>query len=486
MFKARFTFCKALGLSSLLCALSFLAGCASMVSSEAEQKLGDDAARDIEQQMGFLPESELTAYIEELGRRLAAHSPKQDVEYKFYLVDMQEPNAFALPGGHVYVSRGLLALVNSEDELAGVIGHEIGHIAARHSVKRATRAAPLGILTGIASGLTGLLSSSLGDFTASVGGFANSLIVSPYSRNQEHEADAIGQKIAAEAGWDPIGISHFLHTLGREEELMNDGDAARTSFLATHPSTPARVRDTEKRAEDLPRGSAQPIAGTRPELLALVEGLVFGANPAQGVFEEALFVHPDLDFSLRFPEGWQSYNAPHAVAGWSPQQDAMVAIQMSGPGEDPEATALAFFAEAQVSPPPPLEKFRTEGADAVRIAVQIEKNGAELAWIAHEGFIYLVSGVSPLKSFDAYRPTFQQVAMSFRPPTPAELARIDVQRLRLISAKSGDSTVSLPARTGSSLPPEHLAIMNGIQLDVPLSAGFLLKIPLSETYAPRR
>ncbi len=469
----------------LLCvAASFLVGCASMVSTESEQKLGDDAARQIEQAMGFMPDSDLTSYIAELGDRLAAHSPKQDVQYHFYLMDMEEPNAFALPGGHVYVSRGLLALVNSEDELAGVIGHEIGHIAARHSVKRATRAAPLGILTGITSGLVGLVSPKLGDMTASVGGFANSLIVSPYSRGQEHEADAIGQKIAADAGWAPSGISHFLHTLGRLEEQTRGDQAQSMSFLSTHPSTPSRVRETEQRAEELPRRSSHPIAGTRSDLLARFDGLAFGANPAQGVFVGEHFIHPDLDFSLRFPPKWQTYNAPHTVAGWPGSQDAIVAIQLGGEGEDPMLAAVTFFAEAEMSPPPPLEEFQTEGARGARTAVQIEGNGVELAWITHGGLIYLVSGVAPLGQFDAYRALFREVAETFRPPTKAELERIEVQRLRLVSADGGASIAPIPAQTGSELNAEQLAIMNGVELGDLLSAGFLLKVPLPEVYRP--
>ena len=113
-----------------------------LISNAGEQKMGDEAAAELREEMGFVPEGPLTRYVEQLGARLAEFSPKQDVQYKFYVVDMVEPNAFALPGGYVYVSRGLVALINSEDELAGVIGHEIAHIAARHSVKRVTRSAP--------------------------------------------------------------------------------------------------------------------------------------------------------------------------------------------------------------------------------------------------------------------------------------------------------------------------------------------------------
>ncbi len=139
-----------------------------------------------------------------------------------------------------------------------------------------------------------------------------------------------------------------------------------------------------------------------------------------------------------------------------------------------------------MSPPPPLEEFHGEGAHGVRTAVQIEKNGAELAWIAHGGLIYLVSGVSPLKPFEAYRPLFRELAESFRSPTKAELERIEVQRLRVVSAEAGMSVSSLPTRTATGLEPLRLSIMNGVELDEMLSEGFLLKVPLPEIYRPKR
>src|SRR5205823_2494370 len=215
-------------------------------------ELGEAGARRVAETMGILEDPALSAYVRAVGERLAQFSPRTDVTYTFQIVDMEEPNAFALPGGYVYVTRGLLVLVNSEDELAGVLGHEIGHVAARHSVQQVSRAAPFAILTGIAAGVTGLASPLLGHVVGGIGGLASGAVLAPFSRDQEREADRVGQQLSAAAGWDPGAMSSFLKTLEREEGLGGNRPR-RFAFLATHPSTPERIANTASYARALQR-----------------------------------------------------------------------------------------------------------------------------------------------------------------------------------------------------------------------------------------
>ena len=206
-----------------------------LTTTEGERKIGKDAAQEVEQSMGLTEDPALAAYVKAIGKQLARQSPRKDVEYQFYVVEMGEPNAFALPGGFVYVSRGLLALANSEDELAGVVGHEIGHVAARHSVRRMSAAAPFAIVAGITGGAVGLVSDSLGDAVAAIPSLAGKAFLAPYSRQQEREADDVGVDIMAKAGWDPSGLSTFLHTLQRQEELQL-GESRQPGFFDSHPA----------------------------------------------------------------------------------------------------------------------------------------------------------------------------------------------------------------------------------------------------------
>jgi len=201
----------------------FLSGCAVnpvsgrpeavLISAEEERELGAQEAKNVEKTMGLVVDPEIVAYVKTLGSRLAEQSPRQDVHYTFQIVDMEAPNAFALPGGYVYVSRGLLVLVNSEDELAGVMGHEIGHVAGRHAVQRITRVAatsPLRIATGIAGAAVSIVTPRVGTAIADVGQVATALVIAPYSRDQEREADRVGQEIAYFRGVILILVVLFL------------------------------------------------------------------------------------------------------------------------------------------------------------------------------------------------------------------------------------------------------------------------------------
>src|SRR6185369_17789604 len=186
----------------LLSCAALLAGCAinpvsgrselSLISPAREKEIGKEAAKQIEAEMGFIDDKRLADYVSQVGARVAAESPLQGVDYTFHVVDMGEPNAFALPGGYVYVTRGILAVTTSEDELAGVLGHEIGHVAARHAVQRVSRAAPLGVLTGLGAATAGLVSPTLGEVVGSFGTAANEMLLAPYGRDQEREADRVG------------------------------------------------------------------------------------------------------------------------------------------------------------------------------------------------------------------------------------------------------------------------------------------------------
>jgi predicted Zn-dependent protease len=169
--------------------VTVMAGCAmnpvsgrpelTLISAKQEQELGAEEAKKVEEGMGFADDSGFTPFLDQLGQRLAEHSPRKNVTFQFHIVDMAEPNAFALPGGYIYVSRGLLALTNTEGELAGVVGHEIGHVAGKHAVQRISKQAPLAVVFGLASGITGLVSSTVGDLIGGIGNLAQSAIFSP-------------------------------------------------------------------------------------------------------------------------------------------------------------------------------------------------------------------------------------------------------------------------------------------------------------------
>lgn len=458
----------------------------TLVTVEQEKKLGADEAAKVEQQMGLLQDPALVPYVESVGQRLAEQSPRRDVMYRFHIVDMVEPNAFALPGGYVYVTRGLLALVNTEDELAGVVGHEIGHVAARHSVQKISRQGPFAVVTGLVAGVTGLVSPLVGNIVGGVGEFAQSLVFSPYSRSQENEADKVGQEMTAKAGWEPEGLSDFLNTLGREESLMHDGPR-RPSFFDSHPATPDRVANTSKHAKQLQRTVREPISASREVFLQRLDGLVVGQRAANGVLQEQTFRHPDSNIFMEFPEKWHLENTPEQVAAASPDGEALIVLRAVAQGTDPLDGARALEKESKSPVVDKTTLTRVSNLPAARTQLDVDsKVTLDLTWVAHAGTIYQIAGLAPKKRFDSVRSLFRITAQSFRPLTPQERNGILEKRIRLVKARGGETLRSLVNRSNSVWKLEQVAVANGLAASEGLKEGQLIKVVMLEPYVPRK
>jgi predicted Zn-dependent protease len=482
--------CRPLALTVLAALAVSAPGCAvnpvtgrrevTLVSTAGEKEIGEEAARDVEESMGIVADSPIAEYVAAIGRRLAQYSPRHDVGYVVRIVDTPEPNAFALPGGFVYVSRGLLALANSEDELANAIGHEIGHVAARHAVQRVSRAAPIGILTGVPAALTGIIFPRVGDAIAGVGGVANDLILAPFDRDQEREADRVGQDLAARGGWDPMGLASLLRTLEREEALRNGG-VKRTSFLSSHPSTPERVATTEAAARGLTRAAAPPIAAGRAAFLSRLDGLAVGESAARGVVRSQKFLHRELDFTVTFPAGWPLENAPRSVSAAPPDGAAIAVVQIAGNGDDPGTFAREFEQKTRTPFKEPSRRVVVSGLPAVRALTELRtSDGAfavDLAWIAHHGRVYRIAGMTRPPRLDAYRARFGAIVESFRALTHAERESLTQTRLRIVHAREGESLAQLVARVpGAAWTAAETAVANGRQAEDHLRSGDQLKL----------
>jgi predicted Zn-dependent protease len=487
--RAGLTLFAFIGLGVAACTVSPTSGRPTPVlsSSETERATGEKVAKMVEEQMGLVEDPELVAYVRAIGKRVAAHSPRKDVEYTFFVVDIEEPNAFALPGGFIYVSRGLLPLINSEDELAGVLGHEVGHVAALHYAKRQIRSAPfipVRIATGLGGAIASIVSPGIGRTIAGVGEVSSALVLSPYSRGQENEADELGQQFAAAAGWDPIGISTFMATLSREQALLGH-DPDRTSFLSTHPTSPARAARTAERAATLERASARPIAGNRADLFGRMDGLLVGASAREGVFDENRFHHPVLKFSLAFPKRWETFNTSNAVGAGSPDKKAVVVLTLAAEGDDPAEAARSFRTESGVRARN-IETFRIGNLKAARSQIKtggfFSRRMAELTWIAHAGRIYQIAGVSGAGEFSSYRSTFVAAARSFHPLRQSERDSIREDRLHVTRARSAETVEAVLDRSGSRWNPEAAAVANGVQVDTPFESGRPVKVTRPAPY----
>jgi predicted Zn-dependent protease len=462
---------------------------AVLTTEQGEIEQGNEAAKIVEEQIGFVDDPALQAYVDALGQRLASQSPRAHLTHTFHVVQMKEPNAFALPGGHIYVSRGLLELANSEDELATVIGHEIGHVAARHSVSRQAASAPLApvrILAGIGGAAASIVSPSIGRIVSGVGQLPGALALAAYSREQEREADRLGQQYAAAEGFDPEALASMMDALTRDEALAGN-DPNRRSFLQSHPSSPERSSDAVAFAQALTVVPSQPPPLARPAFLQKLDGLPVGPAASEGVFIDGRFLHPDLGFGVTFPEGWETANTRNAVGAIQKDQLGQVVVEIVAEGTDPMEQALAFDREVRLADTP--RRRTISGLQAAQAECELggrrDRLRVLVTWIAHRGRIYRVSGVAAERHFGPLEPRFAAVAQSFHPLTDAERAEIHQDRLRIASAREGEQLEALGARTHNQWSVERTAVTNGIEVGTGLAAGQLVKIAVAEPYVAR-
>lgn len=308
----------------------------TVLDVQAEIAAGKEAHEQIVAEYGRLEDPALQAYIDRIGRRLAQQSHRSELAWHFTLLDSPEVNAFALPGGYVYLTRGILAYMESEADLAGVIGHEIGHVTARHASQRATRQQTAGI--GVfAAGVLGALLESRGasgaaDLATQLSQGAAAGYIASYSRSQELQADRLGAEYLARVRYDPRNMIDVIEVLKDQEQFAIDQAEAQgreapqgNEWLASHPSNEQRLEEIRQIAA---RYAGQYQDDGRERYLRAIDGLRFGESPAQGLTRGRNFYHPELGVALTAPRGWQIRNSPASVAVVNDRGDAALIVRL--------------------------------------------------------------------------------------------------------------------------------------------------------------
>ena len=440
-----------------------------LISESQEIAMGREYDQEVAASIGLYPDTALQRWIQQFGARLAATSERPNLPWTFHVVDDPVVNAFALPGGYIYVTRGILAHLNSEAELAGVVGHEIGHVTARHSVSQMSKQqlAQIGLAVGtIASPeferLAGLASAGLG------------VLFLKYSRDAERQADDLGLRYMRRVNYDPRELPHLFEMLTRVSQAEGGGRVP--EWLATHPDPENRRGRIEQEIAALPQNFSG-VAVNRDAYLRRLDGLVFGSNPREGYFKDNQFFHPELRFRVTFPEGWTTSNGKQAVVAVSPEKDALVEVSLA---KEPtaDAAARAFVSQQGFTSGYPV-RASVGGLPAVSAGFAAATESGTLRgtalFVEHGGAVYRLLGYAPEAHWPGVQAVAERALQSFaRLTDPAALA-VQPQRVDIVRVDQRTTIEELARKRPSPVPVATLALVNQVEPQTPLEPGRLVK-----------
>ena len=454
----------------------------SLMSTEQEIALGKESHPSVVSTMGLYENKNLQDFINEKGQAMAKISHRPDLPYQFYIVDSPVVNAFAVPGGYVYFTRGIMAHFNNEAEFAGVLGHEIGHITARHSVRqqKTQLLSTLGVIASaiFAPQLTEAAQQGLG------------LLNLSYSRAHESESDEIGVEYSSKIGYDAHQMANFFGTIKRIQD--NSGQAV-PQFMSTHPDPGNRFSKVHEMAKDYQAKNPGTYQTDRDAYLRMIDGIVYGEDPKQGFVENNQFYHPELRFQFPVPNGWQHQNSP-AQFQMSPKEGKMAMILMLAHGTSLDEAAQNIVKELSLNV---LENSKTtiNGNPAYVLISQQQQQQQQGqpqqqqrpdpkttlqigTWlIQYNNAVYALHGLSSAADFNNTFNTFRQVAGNFRSLTDPDKINRKPERVQVKTApRDGSFREVMMALGMPASRVEELGVLNSHKADDRIARGAAVKI----------
>jgi predicted Zn-dependent protease len=469
-----------------------LSGCATnpatgermmtFLSPEEEARIGADEHRKLVPAFGGpISDTALQRYVSSVGTLLARTSELPNLRFTFTVLNTDMINAFALPGGYVYITRGLLALANSEAEIAGVLAHEIGHVTARHAAQRHSRS----VFAGIGAAAVGILTGSGELANAAGSGFGGYL--RSYSRDQEFEADKLGIRYLKRAGFDPRAMASFLSSLRANTHLTArlmgepSGKVDEANIMSTHPRTLARVQRAAREAGGTP--VRNPIVG-RDVYLRKIGGMIYGDTPEQGFVRGRDFLHPDLRLRFRVPRDFHLTNQPNQVLAKGPRGLVIIfaAAARAGNRTPYDYLVNVWARHLRLNA---LDRASVNGMPAASGAARARGRGGvyNLRLVAiRRGariyrFMFIGPGGSGQRVYDAYR----QTVSSFRGVSSSKARSWRPYRIRVALVRRGDTVARMARRMAvGRFAEEHFRVLNGLGPRDRLTPGQRVKIVVEE------
>jgi len=469
-------------LSTLLLAgvLTLAPGCArnpvtgknelSLVSESQEIEMGKQSAQEVQQSIGYYNDPAVQQYVSSIGMKMAKASERPNLPWEFHVVNDASVNAFALPGGFIYVTRGLMTSINDEAELATVVGHEIGHVTNRHSVQQISKAEVAQVGLGIGS----VLSRSV----ASVAGAASQglqILFLKYSRDAETQADQAGFRYALNQNYDVREMANVFQTLERVSQEAGGGKLP--EWLSTHPDPGTRIEATKQRLDTLHRDLSHTLTN-RDQYLQHVQNMTYGEDPRQGFFEGTAFYHPDLRFQLSFPQGWKTQNGADAVVAASPEQDAIIQLSLAG-NTPPQQAAQQFLSQQGVQ----AGNTSTQSVNGLPAAsgyfqAQTEQGEVQglVTFLSYNGHTYGILGYTPGGKLTQYDQAFRQTIGSFGPLKNEAALNVQPAKVELMKLQREMTLEQFNQQYPSSIPIAELAIINELESpSTAIAAGRTIK-----------
>jgi|TARA_R100001591_G_scaffold34355_1_gene45827 predicted Zn-dependent protease len=456
-------------------------------SWEQELQIGKDADSEIIAQYGLYDDEELSNYVNELGQELlrVSHFNREDTpseyrntDFTFRVLASPVVNAFALPGGYVYVTRGLLAHLENEAQLMVVLGHEIGHVAARHASQRAAEqqfgqlAIIGGAVLGESIGLDGGNILQLSSQTAQ-------LLFLSYSRDDERESDQLGVEYSAMKGYKASEGGEFFRSLKRISEKSGYNIP---SHLSSHPDPGEREENIPRLANEWSEKGYEQTIVDGDEYLNMIDNIMYGDNPREGFERNGIFYHPDLKFQFPVPAGFNVINQPSAVILVNENQDAVVQFSIDNESSTPEESVKAFLNQEGVNT---LEQNATQpnGLTGYEAEASLQQEDGtsltiDITALSYNGNIYNFLGYTTSDQFGAYQSEFNSVPNGFERLVDSSILNIQPVRLELIkTTRSGSFSSFLPSNLPLNIEPIDVAIINQVQLEENIPSGSWIKIP---------
>ena len=447
----------------------------ALISESQEIEIGTASHPEVLSEFGAVEDKALQEYFSRIGMELAKVSHRPELPWHFTLLDTDVVNAFAVPGGFVYLTRGIIEHMNNEAELAGVLGHEIGHITARHSVTQISQQQLLGLGLGVGSILSPTFQQLSGLAETGMG-----ILLLKYSRDHERQSDQLGVQYSDLAGYDAEQMSRFFEVF---ESMREEQGEAIPNWLSSHPAPPDRIqatRDAAIRAKSANPGRQYKINGE--EFLTRLSGIIYGENPREGFVEGGRFVHPDLRFQLDVPQGWKVQNTKSVVVFAEPQGSAVVQLTLApaDKGQSPEAIGRSIGQQQGIQ--------LVDGASSSvngnpaylgTYRVQTEQGilGVAAAFIAYGGLVYQITGLTPEQAFSRFSGLFGSTLHSFRALSDSRILQVQPDRLRIHRSRAGETLRSLAGTAKSPrISLEELVRLNRLDPDQQLAPGTLVKL----------